>query len=313
MKLKYLLIAIFMASVSSQLFSQDEAVKDSTWKFGGTFSLNLNQAYYENWTAGGVPSVAGVSYFKTFATYTKKKWKWDNQLDVAYGLINEREKKMRKTDDKIHFDTKLGYELKGPWYVSLLATFKSQFTPGFEDPEIQEIKISDWMAPAYVMTSLGFDYTPNDNFQMFIAPIAAKATIVLDQLLADQGAYGVEPGFYERDQAGDTTFTQGERYRIEYGAHFKAQYKKSIWTNVDFATKLELYTNYFENFGNIDVNWDFGLEMKVNDFLSANFRVETIYDDDIMISTGTDDEGVETFGPRMQLKQLFGMGLTYKF
>ena len=64
---------------------------------------------------------------------------------------------------------------------------------------------------------------------------------------------------------------------------------------------------------NIDVNWDGMLDLKVNDYLSANIRVELIYDDDILIKTGEDAEGNEFFGPRLQVKQLFGLGLSYKW
>jgi hypothetical protein len=90
-------------------------------------------------------------------------------------------------------------------------------------------------------------------------------------------------------------------------------FKMDLMKNVNFQTKLELYANYFDNFGNIDVNWEGLIEMKINDYLSTNIRAELIYDDDIKILTGKDDLGNETFGPRLQIKQLFGLGLALKF
>ncbi len=296
---------------------EGEAVKDTTWKAGGVASINMTQAYYENWTAGGVPSVAGVAFLKAYIDYNKGKWKWENDIDLAYGLINEREKLMRKTDDKIQFDSKLGYNMKNAWYASALLSFRTQFTEGWQDPELQQVKISDFMSPAYLIFSLGFDFNPNEKFSFFISPIASKTTIVLDQDLADKGAFGVEGKevTYVLDDTTvvDSVVTPGKNYRPELGAQLKLRYKTKVWTNVDFMTRLELFTNYFENFGNIDVNWEGLLEMKVNDYLSANIRVELIYDDDIDILTGVDDEGVEQFGPRLQVKQLFGLGLSYKF
>lgn len=315
MKRNLLVLTLFLASVN--VFSQDNLPTDTIWKTGGVMAINANQAYYEHWTAGGTPSVAGVAFLKLFATYEKNKWRWDNQFDLAYGLIAERQRNMQKTDDKIQFDSKLGYNLGKKWYASFLTTFKSQFSPGYEDPELQEVKISDFMSPAYIMASLGFDHNPTDNLSFFIAPAALKTTIVLDQDLADKGSFGVEAGEWEtivRDTSTiDSTFIAGKNIRYELGAHFKMMYKANLMKNVDFQTKLELYANYMENFGNIDVNWEALIDMKINDFLSCNIRVETIYDDDIDILTGIDDEGIEHYGPRMQIKQLFGLGLSYKF
>ena len=97
------------------------------------------------------------------------------------------------------------------------------------------------------------------------------------------------------------------------GAQFKLMAKGPIMKNVAYLTRLELFANYFENVGNIDVNWEGLIDMKINDYLSANIRLELIYDDDIEIYTGTDDEGLEHFGPRMQIKQLFGLGVSMKF
>ncbi|MEQ8521529.1 MAG: DUF3078 domain-containing protein, partial [Vicingaceae bacterium] len=204
-----------------------EALKDTTWKTGGVISVNFSQAYYENWTAGGIPSVSGVGFLKLFATYTKEKWRWDNQLDLAYGLIRERESISRKTDDKINFDTKLGYSVGGNWHASLLGSFRTQFTPGYEDPETELIKISDFMSPGYLTISLGMDHNPNENLSIFIAPVALKTTFVLDQALADNGAFGVQSGEWEtivRDSTVDSNYVAGKRIRYEIGAHFKLRY-----------------------------------------------------------------------------------------
>lgn len=315
-EMKKLFIFLLGFTITGIIKAQDENTADTTWKFGGVMNINATQAYYENWTAGGRPSIAGVTFLKLSAKYEKNKWRWDNQLDLAYGLISERERKMQKTDDKLQFDSKLGYNLGKKWYGSFLTTFKTQFTEGYEDPETQQIKISNFMSPAYIMASLGFDHNPTENLSFFIAPAALKSTIVLDQDLADAGAFGVEAGEWEtivRDTIVDSTFINGQTIRYEFGAHLKIMFKQRLMENVDFQTKLELYANYFENFGNIDVNWEGLIDMKINSFLSANIRVELIYDDDIDIATGLNEEGVEQYGPRLQIKQLFGLGLSYKF
>ncbi|GAF02203.1 hypothetical protein JCM21142_3831 [Saccharicrinis fermentans DSM 9555 = JCM 21142] len=57
------------------------------------------------------------------------------------------------------------------------------------------------------------------------------------------------------------------------------------------------------------MDWEFGFDMKVNKFLSAVFKTNILYDDDVSY---VDDQG-ESKGPKVQVKQLFGAGLTYSF
>jgi hypothetical protein len=54
--------------------------------------------------------------------------------------------------------------------------------------------------------------------------------------------------------------------------------------------------------------------MKINKFLSANLITNMIYDDDIYVAVDRNDDGIfEGKGRRVQWKQLFGAGFSYKF
>ncbi len=54
--------------------------------------------------------------------------------------------------------------------------------------------------------------------------------------------------------------------------------------------------------------------MKVNDFITANITTDMIYDDDIDIPVDTDDDGVaEKHGPRLQIKEVLNIGLSFNF
>ena len=98
------------------------------------------------------------------------------------------------------------------------------------------------------------------------------------------------------------------------GAFLKSQFKTTVVKNVDFETKLDLFSNYLDTPQNIDIHWDVLLNMKINDFLSANLITNLIYDDDVHIGKDTNDDGIiDESGPRIQFKQLFGVGLSLKF
>ena len=63
----------------------------------------------------------------------------------------------------------------------------------------------------------------------------------------------------------------------------------------------------------MDIHWDFLLNMKINDYLSANLITNLIYDNDIKIQIDDDNDGIiDQTGPRVQFKELFGVGLSLK-
>ncbi len=294
--IKNVLIAVFCLVFTINMFAQEQK-NDSVkhWKAGGNTSLNFSQVSLSNWSGGGNNSLAGTFLFKGFLNHKNGKIAWDNTLDVGYGLTKQGDYKVAKSEDRIHLTTKLGYENGGHWFYTAMADFKTQFSVGYKDPLVQEVQVSEFMAPGYLQFSLGMDYKPSDNFSLFISPLTSKMTFVTNDSLASVGAFGVDTG---------------ENMRGEYGASLKlTAKKKDIVKNVNGYTRLDLFTNYSENPQNIDVDWEFGLNMKINEFLSAVFTTNIIYDDDIKY---VNTDGVEE-GPRMQMKQLFGAGLSYTF
>jgi hypothetical protein len=273
-------------------FAQNDAPTDTLWTTSGSTTFNFSQVSLNNWAAGGKSSMSGVFMFNYAASYKKDKLSWDNTFDFRYGFLKEKDDDLRKSDDKIDINTKLGIEAKGNWNYSFMLNFKSQFAPGYNYPDTDNA-ISKFMAPGYLNIGAGMDYK-TDNFSAFLSPVSGKLTFVLDDVLADEGAFGVDPG---------------KNTRGEFGGTVKLVYKAEIAKNVTFDTKLDLFSNYFENPQNIDVDWTGKVIMKVNDYLSANLIVQMIYDDDI------DIEDIDTGkkGPKLQMMEMFGAGLTLKF
>ena len=132
-----------------------------------------------------------------------------------------------------------------------------------------------------------------------MSPLSSKFTFVADDVLSAAGAFGVDPG---------------KKFRAEMGGTLKSELKFKVVKNVDAVTNLSLFSNYLKNAQNIDVNWDFRLNMKINEFLSANLLTNVIYDDDILVPVDRNNDGIiDGKGRRLQLKQLFGAGLSLKF
>jgi len=280
------------------------------WKTGGVFGVNFTQVSLTNWSAGGENSISLNTILSIFANYKKGNTSFDNSLDVGYGFLKSGNAGTRKTDDKIDFTSKYGRKASKSWYYAGLINFKSQMTPGYNYPD-DSTKISNFLAPAYILGSIGMDYKPNKFFTLFISPITTKITIVNDQNLANAGAYGVEAAVV--DTSGNIT-TKGKMIRSEYGGYLRTIFKKDVMENINLQTKLELFSNYSEKPSNIDVNWEVLIAMKVNKYISATISTQLIYDDDVDIAIDKNSDGIiEKIGPRVQFKEVLGIGLSVKF
>lgn len=308
--MKKALITAFLISTAFLTFSQ--ATDTTYWRKGGNSSLTFSQVSLTNWAAGGQNSASINGNFGVFANRIKGRGKWQNSLDIAYGLIKQGTGDFDKSDDMINLVTKYGYRIVNgneKWFFSALLDFRTQFDEGFDAADDSTL-ISDFMAPGYLVFGLGATYDPNKKLSISYQPITGKFTFVGVQALADNGDYGVDPATF--DEFGNK-LTDGKNARAEIGSFFRAKYITDV-----FESRLELFTNYVENFGNVDVNWQNALTVNFTKVLSTNFFTQLLYDDDITI--GADDNGdgeiVAADGEvkqRVQWKSVIGVGLTYKF
>jgi len=326
MKNIFLALCLFMGlgvyaqvtDAESDLRAQENDTTEG-WKTGGVFGANFTQVSLTNWAAGGQSSVSLNGLLNVFADYKRGNTAWDNNLNLSYGETQLGGSDWIKSDDRILFNSKYGKKATEDWYYAALLNFKSQFAPGYTTAA-EEDKISDFMAPGYLLGALGMDYKPNENLTVFISPVTAKLTVVSIQSLADRGDYGVEAAEYAGDNPDSTKLKDGKNTRLEVGGYLRMMYKKDIMENVSFQTNIDLFSNYSEEPQNIDVNWDNVLSMKINKFLTSTITTSLIYDHDIKIqetkSDGTpklDAEGNPEIGPRTQFKYVIAVGFQYKF
>ncbi|MBP1672350.1 MAG: hypothetical protein H6Q25_165 [Bacteroidetes bacterium] len=271
------------------------------WKTGGIFAITGSQTSLTNWAAGGENSVSLNALLSVFANYKNGNGAWDNSLDIGYGLLKQgwgKEIPFSKTDDKVDLLSKFGYKAFKNWYYAALFNFKTQMTPGYKLPT-DTIKISNFLAPAYVIAAIGMDYKPNNHLSMFIAPFTAKWTIVNDSILSAAGAFGVESGEFLKSEFGGYI-------RFIYS---KNDFKSPFLKNISFTTKLDLYSNYLKEPEKIDVNWEVLIAMKVNKYITINLTTNLIYDYDIKFPSDLNAAGVD----KIQFKEIFGVGFSYKF
>lgn len=313
--MKKLLLVVCMIALGYTGFSQDATATESSdttyWKKGGLASLTFTQVSLTNWAAGGDNSVSLNGFFTTYADYQRDKIIWKNVVEMGYGLIRQGsdEAEFEKTDDRFNVITEFGYKISGDkLFWSSLLDFRTQFDRGLDS---EGNTISKFFSPAYLIVATGLQWNPDPSFSLSYSPIGGKFTFVMDQELANAGAFGVDPGFFDEDLGRFTSL--GSKSRAELGSFVKASFNKEVVENVKFETRLELFANYLQDFGNIDVNWQNLLVMKVNGFLTVNWQTQLIYDDDIKIDEFNSAGELVSRGPRTQFKSVFGVGLAYNF
>ncbi len=260
------------------------------WKKTMQTGLNLNQASFsDNWKGGGVNSIALGTFLNATASFSdKKKITFDNDLQLAYGFVQNKGQTARKSQDKIFFDSKLGYKIAAKWNLFASVNFTSQFDAGFEykkDAQGMEysLLLSKFMAPAYLTSSIGLEYKPVDYFWARFGTGTLRQTFVLDTslYLTNPKNFGVEIG---------------KKIRNEVAFQFIANFDKDIATNLNLKTRFAALAPY-ENIGRIVSRLDATLTAKVNKFINVNLTGTVLNDPDM------DD--------KVQYSQGFALGILF--
>lgn len=283
------------------------------WTKKNAVGMNFNEAAFVNWNAGGNNSIAALFHGNFERRYQKELLSWRTNGTVRYGLNAQEGRELRKTEDQIMLSSTFGYrrDSTSNFRYSAKFNFNTQFANGYRYPDTQR-PISKFMAPGYIFLGIGTEYShPEEDFTLYLSPLTQKSTFVLDRNLANAGSFGVSPAI--RDEDGNI-IEDGEKVRTEVGILITNHLTKEVFTNVELDHQISLYTDYLNRFGNIDVDWQVNVNMKVNDFIKASIGAHLRYDDDVKIREDLNGDGnLETLGPRIQFKQTLGVGVVYEF
>ncbi|GAA0879013.1 DUF3078 domain-containing protein [Algoriphagus jejuensis] len=283
----------------------DEPIKEIFWKTGGNYNLNIQQVALSNWAAGGSSSFALNSGVSLFANYKKDSKVWDTQLTVNLGFNRQgaRSYQTRKTNDNFVFVSNYGRQISRLMYLSTQLDARTQLLPGYKysKPAGSEFeirtKISDLLSPGYLQSSTGLNlrktYENKGKISMIVSPFTGRFTIVMNDSLSSVGAFGVIPGENVRAEAG-MSFAVGL-------VDFK------LMENVSWKADLNLFSNY-ESFGNMVVNFNSIIRLKVNKFISTRIETALIYDENVYIQQ---DDGSKK--QAVQLQNLINFGISLDF
>ncbi|QYJ68713.1 DUF3078 domain-containing protein [Flavobacterium litorale] len=315
MKFKASLITLLLFSFIQQIQSQVIAtvVPDSItyWERTNKVGLDVSQIAFVNWNVGGNNAVTLLGKGEFDRNYSKNNINWDNEMLFRYGFNSQEGQETRKTDDQFKVTSTFGYrkDTISNWYYSGKFKFNTQFTNGYAYPNTTD-EISGPFAPAYIFLGIGSEYIRKDlGLNAYFSPLTNKTTLVLNQSLANQGAFGVRGAVLDEE---GNIITEGKKSRTELGILITNTLKRTIFKNIELDHRISFYSDYINKFGNIDIDWQVSLEMTVNQYVKANIGLHIIYDDDIKATEELNGETI-TVGPKLQLKQMLGVGLSYTF
>ncbi|MGS2726707.1 DUF3078 domain-containing protein [Psychroserpens sp. BH13MA-6] len=297
------------------------AVTDSTktetqrpkWELVNKAGLDISEVTFVNWNAGGSNSISALSTIFSSLKYVQNNFKWNSSARLRYGINKQENQRLRKTEDELEIISNLGYrkDTLTNWYFSSRFNFKTQLTNGYNYPD-RDNEISRFMAPGYLFVGGGVEYGKNfDKLSVYFSPLTMKSTFVLDDALSNAGSFGVTPAVYDDE---GNIIEEGERLRTEMGVLLTNYYETEVFENILVRNNISLYSDYLNQFGNIDVDWEVIFDFKVNDYVKATLGSHIKYDNDVktLVETDIADE-FEERGAKLQWKQLLGVGVVFNF
>ena len=190
----------------------------------------------------------------------------------------------KKTDDRLEFNSLIGKKSNGFWYYSGFLNFKTQMS----STDVGGVQQSHFFSPAYLQFGPGMLWKKSNNLKINIAPATSKLVMVhshfTENLAIGSSYFGVDPN--------KTT-------RYEFGVALNGYYKLELLKNVSMENILNLYSNYLDKPGNIDLDYTVNFVMKINKYMSTNVTIQAIYDDNAIKA--------------LQTKEVFGLGVNYIF
>jgi hypothetical protein len=273
MKKQILSLIALSLFITSNLLAQEAKKDTSYWKKSSQFGANFSNAGFSDWVAGGQNATGFNVFFNTKGEYAKAKTTWVNDLQLQYGILDNGSG-VKKSIDRIFFDTKVGNKLSKVWSLVGGLNFQTQFTSGFKygATSDKDIKISNLFAPAFITEYIGLEWKPKPYFNVVFAPGAMRQTLMTDDDARPRDAlgkmlpaYGVPVGSSLQNDIGIMQIV--------------ATFDKDVAKNVNLKLRYQIFADA-KKIANMDNRLDAKLAAKINKYFSATFDLILLYDDD---------------------------------
>lgn len=271
------------------------------WKWKTDWGLGFSTIQLNNWTGGGQDAITIRLLFLGSLDYANPEFSWDNDIELGYSLLKQGAQTFRKADDRIYFSSRASLRQTDVFRYTAFAEFRTQFYLGSNydviDPATNDfVKISNFMAPAYLSGALGAEYLPVPQLQILAAPISTRSTFVGDDDIINSGisnglgAYGLAPGV---------------RSRTDLGAVINVALDWEVFENIRWKSRFNGFMPY-ETPDLWVLTFENAFLLKVNSWLNVTWLTDVFYNDLVPVVR---DNG--TIGPATQLRNQLVVAITY--
>jgi len=261
------------------------------WTFNGDYALQFLQNYVSgNWYRGGESNYSALASLVMQANYNnKQKLKWENRLELKYGLQSSRSDSLhsfKSTEDLIRLTSKLGLQATKRWYYTVQFIGNTQFSRSYRsnDPKVY----SAFTAPLNINLSIGMDYSVDwmnhrlkGNFHL--APLAYNMKYT--RMLELTRRLGME---------------DGRHFLHDFGSEFTVDLEWKMMESLTWKTRLYGYSTYKRT----ELEWENTFTFRFNRYISSRVFIYPRFDDGVR----RDDHYAF-----WQLKEFASIGFQYSF
>ena len=261
------------------------------WTFNGDYALQFLQNYVSgNWYRGGESNYSALASLVMQANYNnKQKLKWENRLELKYGLQSSRSDSLhsfKSTEDLIRLTSKLGLQATKRWYYTVQFIGNTQFSRSYRsnDPKVY----SAFAAPLNINLSIGMDYSVDwmnhrlkGNFHL--APLAYNMKYT--RMLELTRRLGIK---------------DGNHFLHDFGSEFTVDLEWKMMESLTWKTRLYGYSTYKRT----ELEWENTFTFRFNRYISSRVFIYPRFDDGVR----RDDHYAF-----WQLKEFASIGFQYSF
>ena len=265
--------------------------KPNFWKFKGEGYLQFLQNYVsDNWHKGGESNYSAQGMATLELNYNDKdRITFDNKLEMKLGLQtspSDTVHKFKTNNDLLRFTSKLGIQAHKKWYYTLQLLTYTQFARGLKANDRKVY--SDFTSPIDVSIGLGMEYK--------VEAFNKRLTGTLNFL-----PLSFNFRYVAREDLISANGIRGDHHTQEdFASQFTGELKWQILDQLTYKTRLFAITTYQQS----KMEWENQFELKVTQYISANFFVYPRFDDG-----NSRDDHMGYF----QLQEWSSIGLSYSF
>jgi len=278
------LLPSVVAAQERELFKHQKAVEKLQknynklkrgWNLGLVSSFTLTQTAYEKWAAGGSNVFLWTTGMEGSAIYDTLFWNWANETNILFGNSKQNGQSPRKTDDIFDFESVITYKRLSFLNPYFSLNFRTQMMPGYKYDKESKLEISNFMDPGYLTNGLGIGYAPRKTFRTRIG-LAARSI------------------FTNKHR----NFANDKEWQFSSGLQWVTHAERIFMNKIRVRSRLNLFSP-FDDLRYSNITWDTSVQASITKYIVVNLHTLVMID--------------KKASPYTQLKEVLGIGLSYRF